>query len=146
MGSWKWLRKASTNWWNDPYVPLGSSMYHCDVTPIRVCWNNRNLIELWFREFNEHQRWKVVTWSPGSSPFWPSNFGMSYGSLVGIGGHVGSWLTRSFISLDKSSRLSMARKRIRGCDTWPHPPTKDCVLGTTFHPGFWWGPKPCLEL
>jgi hypothetical protein len=130
MGSWKWLRKASTNYWKDPYVPLGSSIYHCDAISIRVHWNNHNLIESWFKEFDEHQRWKVVTWSPRSSPFLPSNFGMSDGSLVGTRDHVGSWITRSFINLDKYARLSMAIKGRQGCDIWPHAPTKYCALRT----------------
>jgi hypothetical protein len=41
------------------------------------------------REFDEHHKWKVITWLFGSSPYFPSNFGISEGSLAGITGQTG---------------------------------------------------------
>jgi hypothetical protein len=41
------------------------------------------------REFDEHHKWKVVTWLFVSSLDFPSNFGISEGSLVGITGQTG---------------------------------------------------------
>ena len=55
--------------------------------------------------FNEHHKWKVITWLAGSSPSFPSNFGISEGSLVGILGQVGSCKMGSFMSLVKSGML-----------------------------------------
>jgi len=52
-------------------VPPRSSIYHLAAFPVRVCWNNLNLIESSIRDFDEHHKWKVVIWSPGSSPVFP---------------------------------------------------------------------------
>jgi hypothetical protein len=57
----------------------------------------------------EHHRWKFMTWLVGSSSAFPSNLGMSEGSLVGIAGHVGSCNIGSFVSLLKSSMLREAK-------------------------------------
>jgi hypothetical protein len=40
--------------------------------------------------FEENHKLKVIPWLAGSSPDFPSNFGMSEGNLVGILGQVGS--------------------------------------------------------
>jgi hypothetical protein len=40
------------------------------------------------REFDEHHKWKVITWLFGSSPDFPSNFEISEGILVGITGQT----------------------------------------------------------
>jgi hypothetical protein len=50
-----------------------------------------------------------MTWLAGSSPAFPSNFGMSEGSLVGIAGHVGSWNIGSLVSLLRSGMLREAK-------------------------------------
>ena len=55
--------------------------------------------------FEEHHKWKVMKRLVGSSPNFPSNLGMSEGSLVGILGHVGSCNIGSFMSLLKSGML-----------------------------------------
>jgi hypothetical protein len=52
--------------------------------------------------FEEHHKWKVITWLEGSSLRFPSNFVISEGRLVGILGHVGSCKMGSFVSLVKS--------------------------------------------
>ena len=52
-----------------------------------------------------------MTWLAGSSPNFPSNLGMSEGSLVGILGHVGSCNIGSFMSL---LNLGMLRDAIYG--------------------------------
>jgi hypothetical protein len=50
-----------------------------------------------------------MTWLAGSSPAFPSNFGMSEGSLVGIAGHVGSCNIGSLVSLVRSGMLREAK-------------------------------------
>jgi hypothetical protein len=57
----------------------------------------------------EHHKWKVMIWLAGYSPTFPSNLGMSEGSLVGIAGHVGSCNIGSFVSLLKSGMLREAK-------------------------------------
>jgi hypothetical protein len=42
------------------------------------------------KEFEEHQKWKVMTWLFGYSPVFPSNLGMLEGIFVGIGGQNGA--------------------------------------------------------
>jgi hypothetical protein len=41
------------------------------------------------REFDEHYKWKVITWLFGSLPYFLSNFGISEGILVGMTGQTG---------------------------------------------------------
>jgi hypothetical protein len=41
------------------------------------------------REFDEHQKWKVITWLFGYSPDFSSNFRISEGCLAGIIGQTG---------------------------------------------------------
>jgi hypothetical protein len=41
------------------------------------------------REFDGHQKWKVITWLFGCSPSFLSNFGILEGSLAGITGQTG---------------------------------------------------------
>jgi hypothetical protein len=53
----------------------------------------------------EHHRWKVMTWLAESSHTFPSNLGMSEGSLVGIAGHVGSCNIGSLVSFLRSDML-----------------------------------------
>ena len=53
----------------------------------------------------EHHKWKFMTWLVGSSPAFPSNLGISEGSLVGIAGHVGSCNIESFVSFLRSGML-----------------------------------------
>jgi hypothetical protein len=53
----------------------------------------------------ENHKWKVMTWLAGSFPAFPSNLGMSEGSLVGIAGHVGSCNIGSFVSFLRSGML-----------------------------------------
>jgi hypothetical protein len=59
--------------------------------------------------FEEHHKWKVMTWLAGSSLTFPSNLGMYEGSLVGIADHVGSCNIGSFVSLLRSSMLREAK-------------------------------------
>jgi hypothetical protein len=39
-------------------------------------------------EFDEHHKRKVVMCAPGSSPRFPSNFGISEGNLVSVGANA----------------------------------------------------------
>jgi hypothetical protein len=57
----------------------------------------------------EHHSWKVMTWFTGSPPAFPSNLGMSEGSLVGIGYHVGSCNIGSFVILLRYVMLREAK-------------------------------------
>jgi hypothetical protein len=50
-----------------------------------------------------------MTWLAGSSPAFPSNFGMSEGSLVGIAGHVESCNIGSLVCLVRSGMLREAK-------------------------------------
>jgi hypothetical protein len=50
-----------------------------------------------------------MTWLAGSSPAFPSNFGMSEGSFVGIAGHVASCNIGSLVSLVRSGMLREAK-------------------------------------
>jgi hypothetical protein len=50
-----------------------------------------------------------MTWLAGSSPAFPSNFGMSEGNLVGIAGHVGVCNIGSLVILLRSSMLREAK-------------------------------------
>jgi hypothetical protein len=65
------------------------------------------------REFDEHQKWKVITWLFGSSPDFPSNFGISEGSLAGIIGQTDELKIRSLVNRDKFGRSRDARKGSR---------------------------------
>ena len=69
---------------------LGNSMYHLAAWPISVPWKGQSLNELSFKEFYEHQKWKVITWFDKSSPRFPLNFGMLDGNLCGITSHQGA--------------------------------------------------------
>jgi hypothetical protein len=53
----------------------------------------------------EQHKWKFMTWLAGSSPAFPSNLGISEGSLVGIASHVGSCNIGSFVSFLRYSML-----------------------------------------
>jgi hypothetical protein len=55
--------------------------------------------------FEEHHKWKFMTWLVGYSLDFTSNLGMYEGSLVGILGHVGSCNIGAFMSLLKSWML-----------------------------------------
>jgi hypothetical protein len=59
--------------------------------------------------FEEHHKWKVMIWLERYYPSFPSNLGMSEGSLVGIVGHVGSCNIGSFMSLLRSDMLREAK-------------------------------------
>ena len=121
MGNWKWFKNIVENSPNEAKLLPISYMYHLAAFPVKVRWNNLNLIESSIRELDEHHRWKVVIWSVGSSPFLPSNFGMSEGSLVGTGGHLGLYRIGLFVNFKKSSKFNVARKGKRGRAWGFHP-------------------------
>ena len=58
-----------------------------------------------------------MMWFWRSSPSFLSNFGMSEGSFVGMGGHVGLFLIGSLVNLARSGkfRLAMYGKLEDGC-------------------------------
>jgi hypothetical protein len=55
--------------------------------------------------FEEHHKWNFMIWLDGSSPTFPSNLGMSEGSLLGIAGHVVLCNIGSLVSLVRSNML-----------------------------------------
>jgi hypothetical protein len=59
--------------------------------------------------FEEHHMWKVMIWFAGSSPIFPSNLGMSEGSLIAIASHVGSCNIGSFMRFIRSGMLRDAK-------------------------------------
>ena len=59
---------------------------------------------------DEHHRWNVIMWFWGHSPTFPSNLGMSDGSLVGMGGQKAWWRMGSFVNLAKLGKLRRAMK------------------------------------
>ena len=115
IGNWKWFRKSIASSPKEEYLERSSLMYHFMELPMRVRWNNHSYTESYFNELYEHQRWKVVTWSPGSSLGLASNFGMFEGNFVGIGGQCGSWQIGSFNNLVKYGKCKVARNGILGC-------------------------------
>ena len=88
MGSWKWVRNAIAKDWKSKNEADGRSMNHFATLPVSVLGNNQNLIESSKNELETHHRWYVVIWFVGSSPVFPSNFGMSIGILTGTGGQA----------------------------------------------------------
>ena len=117
-GNWKWFRKAIANSPKEEYLEQFSYMYHLLALLMSVCWNNCNCTESYFNELDKHQRWKVVTWSPGYSLGLASNFGMSEGNFISIGGQRGLWQMGSFNNLVKSRKCKLAKKGIFGHCWW----------------------------
>ena len=60
--------------------------------------------------FDEYHRWKVIIFFSRSSACFPSNYGMSKASFVGMGIHVGLWAMGSFVNLVKSGKFNEAKK------------------------------------
>ena len=85
-------------------------MNHLAALPVNVRGNNRNLIESSKKELETHHRWYVVILFAGSSPVFPSNFGISVGILTGTGGQARWCLIGSFVNLDKLGNSRVARK------------------------------------
>ena len=54
----------------------------------------------------KQHKWKDMTLFTSSSPYLPSNFGISNGNLVDMADHVGSWVMGSFALFDRSSRCN----------------------------------------
>jgi hypothetical protein len=81
------------------------STYHLVYEPMRVIWNKIKQMESSMMLFEENHKWKLITWLAGSSPSFPSNFGISEGNFVGILGKVASCKMGSFVSLVKSRML-----------------------------------------
>ena len=86
MGNWKYIRNVVARAVKVSCVAKGYSTYHFAATPTRVCRNSLNRIVSSMILFDEHHRWKVMTWLPGSSACLPSNFGISEGSFMGMHG------------------------------------------------------------
>ena len=88
----------------------GNSMYHLAALPVRVRGNSQIRTLSSTMELDMDHRWKVVMCAAGSSPCFPSNFGISEGILCGIGGQSGLWLMGSFVSLWMSGMSKAAKK------------------------------------
>jgi hypothetical protein len=59
--------------------------------------------------FEEHHKWKVITWLAGPSPDFPSNFGISEGSLVGILVQVGSFMSLVKLGILRDAKYGIWR-------------------------------------
>jgi hypothetical protein len=62
------------------------------------------------KELDEHQKLYVMMCVKGSSPSFPSNLGMFYGSLSSMTSHEGLWEIGSFVRHAKSCKSKIARK------------------------------------
>jgi hypothetical protein len=89
MGSLKCMKKDMERELKSWKEPRGISIYHLVAEHVSVCWKRRKHIESSIKEFDEHHKWKFITWLFGSSPGLPSNFGISEGNLAGITGQKG---------------------------------------------------------
>ena len=110
IANWKWFKKIVSKSPKEVKVPLGSSMYNLVTFLVRVHWNNLSLIESSIREFDEHNKWKVVIWLPGSSLVFPSNLGISDRSLAGTGGQAELYQIGSLVNLDRSRNFKASKK------------------------------------
>ena len=108
--SWKYCRNMKDKELKSGYLACGSSMYHLVVAPVRVRWNSISLIDSSTILFEEHHKWNVMMWFWGHSRSFPSNLGMSDGSLVGMGGQKVWWQMGSFVNWTKSGKLIWAMK------------------------------------
>jgi hypothetical protein len=109
IDSWKCVKKSIAKVLKSPKECRGSSIYHLVVEPVRLLWKSHKRMESSIKEFEEHQIWKVITWLLGSSPGFPSNFGISEGSLAGIGGQNGACSMGSLVKCDRSGRSNVAK-------------------------------------
>ena len=120
MGSWKCVRNVISNDWKSKKEAVGSSMNHLAALPVRVLWNNHNLMESSKKELETHHRWYVVIWFAGSSPVFPSNLVMSVGILTGTGGQAKWCRMGLFVNFDKYGNSKVARNRslVRANGLW----------------------------
>ena len=109
IGSWKCVKKAMANDWKSKNDVDGSSMNHLATLPVSVLGNSRSLIESSKNYLEAHHRWYVVIWLARSTPFFPSNLGISVGILTGTGGQAKWCLMGSFVSFDRSGNSTVAR-------------------------------------
>ena len=98
--SLNWLRNTFPKSKKLSNVEEGSSISHFAATLVKVLSKILNRTVSSFSEFEEHHRWKVVIWAPGSSITFPSKLGMSEGNLLGTGGHV------ALVTMGHSSTLT----------------------------------------
>ena len=110
IGNWKFFRNSVAKARNILMAVRGNSMYHLAALPVRVRGNNRSWTLSSTMELDMDHKWKVVMCPAGSSPCFPSNFGISEGILCGIGGQSKLWLMRSFVSLWMSGMSKAAKK------------------------------------
>ena len=108
IGSWKYCRNMKDRELKSGYLTCGSSMYHLVVALVRVHWNNLSLMESSMMLLDEHHRWNVIIWFWGHSLALPSNFEMSNGSLVGMGGQKACWKMGTFVHLANSGKFNWA--------------------------------------
>jgi hypothetical protein len=90
--------------------PRGISIYQLVVEPVSVCWKRHKHIESSIKEFDQHHKWKVITWLVGSSLGLSSNFGISKGNLAGIVGQKEECSIGSLVNRDKFGRSRVVRK------------------------------------
>ena len=79
IGNWKFFRNSVAKAPTLLMAARGNSIYHLAALPIRVRENSRSQTLSSTMELDMDHKWKVVMCAAGSSPCFPSNFGISEG-------------------------------------------------------------------
>ena len=109
IGSWKFFKNSVAKAPNVLMAAHGNSMYHLAALHVMVREKSRSRTLSSTMELDMDHKWKVVMCAAGSSPCFPSNFGISEGILCGIGGQSRLWLMGSFVSLWMSGMSKAAK-------------------------------------
>ena len=99
ISNWKFFRNSVAKAPKVFMAARGNSIYHLVELPVRVRGNSRSRTLPSTMELDIDHKLKVVMCVAGSSPCFPSNFGMSEGILCSTGGQSGLWLMGSLVSL-----------------------------------------------
>ena len=86
IGNWKFLINSVAKVPKVLTALWGNSMYYLVALSVRVWGKIQSQILSSTMELETDHRWKVVTCVAGSSPYFPSNLGMSDRILCGTGG------------------------------------------------------------
>ena len=89
IGSWKFFKNSVAKAPKVLMAARGNSMYHLAALPVRARGNSGSRTLSSTMELDIDHKLKVVMCAAGSSPCFPSNFGMSEGILCGTRGQSG---------------------------------------------------------
>ena len=87
-------------------------MYHLAFIPVKFLLKSHKWIESSIKEFEEHHRWKVMTWFFGFYPYFPFNFGMSDGKFTRIVGQKGLCRMESLINYTNVENTMFPKKGV----------------------------------